>query len=59
MRPGDGIPHWESANGTKLFRSYLIHDSVSDCWEATSPTRERASGITAEDALQNVGVLPR
>jgi hypothetical protein len=59
MRPGDCIPHWVSVSGIKLFCGAAIRGPLDDNWEVSLPDGTRASGFTAEDALQNVGVLPR
>ncbi len=57
-RPGDGLPHWVSESGIKLFCT-VARNSLDPNWEVTLPNGRRDAGISAEDALMNVGFLPR
>lgn len=53
-RPNDGLMHWKSASGYKLFCGSALRSPLSWHWEATSPSGNRASGWTPEDALRQV-----
>ena len=59
MRAGDGVPHWESVSGIKLFNGAITHDALEANWEIQMPDGRRISGFSVEDAMMNAGVLPR
>ena len=52
-------PHWISADGIRLFCGTGLRGPLSNHWEIELPTGMRTSGMSALDALQNVGVVAR
>jgi hypothetical protein len=51
--------HWLSATGIKLYRNYLCSSPLAPSWDITLPNGKEDCGITPEDAMKNVGLLPR